>query len=131
LKDRKLIPGTLPARNFVIWSIRIILTLLIEALVFYLFGYRQKRSWAVFLGTNLVTQTALFVWLSFLATPLMGSTYLILDLIIGEFFVFLIEMLVFLIFVNEKRRWMTAGYVILANLVSVIAGGYLIALLPV
>ncbi|MDD4873831.1 MAG: hypothetical protein PHE15_02500 [Dehalococcoidales bacterium] len=131
ITNRTLTPGTLLSRSIILWSIRIFLTLLIEAAVFYEFGYRQKRSWAVFLGTNLITQTALYIWLSGFALPLTGSFYLIFDLIIGEFFVFIVEMIAFLILVNEHSRWRTTLYVIIANLLSLIAGGYLIALLPV
>ena len=36
--------------------LRVSLTLVLEGLVFLIFGYRQKRSWLVFLLVNLVTQ---------------------------------------------------------------------------
>lgn len=45
-------------------ALRVILTLLIEGIVFYLFGYREKRSWIIFLIVNLITQGVLHILLS-------------------------------------------------------------------
>ncbi|MEJ2740893.1 MAG: hypothetical protein P8105_13905, partial [Dehalococcoidia bacterium] len=107
----------------------IIVTLAIEALVFYLFGYRKKRSWLIFLIANLLTQGALNIWLNVTTTPL--ESYIIFSLITGELLVIAVELAGFLTFVKEHRRWRTALYVIVANLLSLFAGGYLITVLPV
>jgi hypothetical protein len=128
LKNQIVAPGKSFSRSFNLTSLRIILTLIIEALVFYLFGYRGKRSWLIFLIVNLVTQGALNIWLGFSTTPL--QSYIILSLIIGEILVFIVEMVVFLIFMKEKRS-LVSFYVFIANVASLFAGGFLITQLPV
>jgi hypothetical protein len=128
LKKQTLTPGKSQSRSIALLSIRIILTLAIEGLVFYLFGYRKRNSWLIFLVVNLITQALLFNWLA-QSSPF--SSYIILNLVFGEALVFIVEMIAFLVFVNEQARWRTGLYVILANLVSLIAGGFLITLLPV
>jgi hypothetical protein len=128
LGRRTLTPGKSLARSATLLSLRIGLTILIEGAVFFLFGYRKRRSWTIFLVTNLVSQGLLYVSLS-QASPLNG--YLIFDLIGGEVLVFMVEMIVFLALVDEHSRLRTAPYVLLANLLSLIAGGYLITVLPI
>jgi hypothetical protein len=125
LGNKKLTPGTPSFRPYEFASITIILTLLIEGIIFYLYGYRKKSSWITFLVTNLITQGFLYIWLNKTVYPSFHS-YVTLDLIFGEFGVLIIEIIVFLIFVRERPRLMTFSYVILANLASLIAGGFLI-----
>lgn len=128
LKNQTLIPGKSLSRSITLLSLRIILTVTIEALVFLLFGYRQKKSWITFLIINLITQGALNMWLNGFA-PL--TSYIILSLIFGEILVFIVEIFTFLAFIREHSRVRTALYVLLANLLSLIAGGYIITVLPI
>jgi hypothetical protein len=130
LESQTLTPGKLLSRSISLFALRLILTLIIEAVVFFLFGYRKKRSWMIFLIINLITQGALYIWLNGLFTPL-ANGYIILTLIFGEILVFTVEMSVFLTFIKEHHRLRTALFVIAANLFSLIAGGYLITTLPV
>jgi hypothetical protein len=128
IQSRALIPGASGFRVFQFSFITIILTLLIEGLIFFFFGYRHKRSWIVFLAVNLITQGILYFWLNASSYPLVNS-YLggvIISLIAGEILVFIIEIATFLSLINERSRWLTLLYVILANIASLIAGGYLL-----
>jgi hypothetical protein len=129
LKNQTLTPGEAPLRSFLLVSMRVILTLILEATVFFLFGYRWKRSWIIFLVINLLTQGALNIWLSTYSIPV--NSYIILLLFFGEIFVLTAEMIGFLVLIKEHRRLRTAFYVLVANLVSLVAGGYLIMMLPV
>ncbi len=129
LENQTLTPGESLSRSVTSISLRIILTLILEGLVFYLFGYRSKRSWLVFLVTNLITQGLLNIWLVGSSSPL--DSYLIFSLIGGEILVLIVEMIAFLILIKERSRSRTALYVFLANLLSLILGGYLITVLPV
>ncbi|MDD4924549.1 MAG: hypothetical protein PHF74_06960 [Dehalococcoidales bacterium] len=132
LDKQLLTEGKLPSRDILLVTVRIALTLLLEAIVFFLFGYRQKVSWIIFLVVNLVTQGTLYICLNGLsATPLSGELYIILAMITAEILIFIIEMAVFLLFIKEHHRWRTAGYVLTANLLSLILGGYLITVLPI
>jgi hypothetical protein len=128
LSRQTLTPGKTLWRSFSFLSLRIIFTLVIEGVVFYLFGYRKKKSWIVFLIVNLITQGILYFSLN-RATPL--DTYVIWSLILGEIVVFIVETAAFLILINERSRWLTLLYVILANILSLIVGAYLFTLLPI
>lgn len=121
-------------RSIGLLALQIILTLILEGIVFYLFGYRKKKSWLIFLALNLISQGILYIWLAQINTNALQrftqSGYLILPLIFGEILVFLAELIGFLVFVNEHPRSKTAAYVITANLFSLIAGGYIITHIP-
>ena len=128
LKSQTMTQGKSLSRTFTRTSIRLALTLLIEAIVFYLFGFRKKRSWVVFLIVNVITQGIVFIGLNKTALPL--DSYIILSLIFYEIAVLFVELIAFLILVNEHPRWRTGLYVIVANILSLVAGGFLITILP-
>ena len=56
---------------------------------------------------------------------------LFLNLIIMEIFVFIAEIIGTLIFIKEHVKLRRILYVIVANLASLILGGYLITILPI
>jgi hypothetical protein len=116
------------SRSILLVSMRIILTLAIEAIIFRLFGFRNKKSWIAFLIINLITQGALNIWLNGFA-PL--ASYLVFTLIFGEILVFIAEIIAFSALIKEHRRWRILLYVITANLLSLFAGGYMITVLPI
>jgi len=128
LKSQTMTPGKSLSRTLTRTSIRLALTLLIEAIVFYLFGFRKKRSWLVFLIVNVITQGIVFIGLNKTALPL--DSYIIFSLIFYEIAVLFVELIAFLILVNERPRWLTGLYVIAANILSLVAGGFLITILP-
>jgi hypothetical protein len=129
LSSRKLTPGTYPFRTALLVSIRLLLTLLFEGIIFWLFGFRQKSSWLIFLIINLITQGLLNIGLNS-GGSLMPS-YLIFSLIFGEFFVFTAEMISFPLFIKEHKKSHSLSYAFIANLVSLIAGSVIITILPV
>lgn len=129
ISKRALTNGTYPFRSAILVLIRLILTLLIEGIIFWLFQFRSKRSWIVFFIINIVTQGILNIWLVS-GTSLMPS-YLILGLVFGEFFVFTVEMVGFNFLIKERKPSYRLLYAFMANFISLIAGGYLITVLPV
>jgi hypothetical protein len=129
LEKRTLIPGETLSRSVTNISLRVLLTLTIEGVIFFLFGYRRRWSWIVFLVTNIITQAGLNIWLNASTTP--WQSYVIFSLIFGEFLVFIVEIIVLLLLIREFPRWRTAVYVVVANLVSLIAGGFILTILPV
>ena len=102
VSNRKFTPGKYLFRSVLLVSIRVLLTLLLEGIIFWFFRFRQKRSWFIFLANNLVTQGALNFWLN-IGSSLM-SRYFIFSLIIGEVFVFAAELIAFPIFIEEHKR---------------------------
>lgn len=129
LEKRTLTPGKSLSRSVTNISLRVVITLIIEGVIFFMFGYRRRWSWIIFLVTNIISQIGLNIWLNASIHPL--QSYIIFSLIFGEFLVFIFEMIVFLILVREFPRWRTAIYVVIANLVSLIAGSFILTILPV
>ncbi len=119
--------GQTLARIFTLVSLRVVLTLLIEGLIFFLFGYRHKRSWIAFIVINLITQGALNLALNQSFT----NSYLIFALVFYEFIVIVAELIAFGLIVKEHRTRRTVGYVLLANIASLFLGGFLLTCLPV
>jgi hypothetical protein len=129
LSTRELTPGKYPLRSVLLVPIRVLLTLLLEGIIFWLFGFRQKRSWLVFFIVNLITQGVLNIGLNIISSPL--DEGLICVLIFGEIFVFIAEIVTFSKYIKEQINSRILIYVIVANLVSLLAGGLLISILPV
>jgi len=117
-----------PLLNIFLIFVRILLTLLIEGFVFYVLGFRWKQSWQIFLIINLITQGVLNVWLS---TFNLASGYSVfLALVFAEVIIMIVELITFFMGINEKNKLILFIHVILANVLSFIAGGYLITWLP-
>lgn len=129
LKAQTLTEGKLLSRSIMLVSMRLALTLLIEAFIFWIFGFRNRESWLVFFIINLITQGALNIWLNGLG-PIM-SYAIFFTLVFGEIFVFVFELIVFSLFCKEHGSIRKATYVLSANCASLIVGGYIITVLPV
>ena len=127
MQSETLTMGQAPLRVPVLVAMRIVLTLLIEASIFLIFGFRQKRSWLVFAAVNLITQAGLNVML----TGPDLSNYWIFGYLFCEIVVILVEMIAFLNLVKEFNKRRLALYVITANTASLIIGGLEITYLPV
>lgn len=121
--------GTYPLRSVILVGLRLLLTLLIEAAIFWIFGFKEKKSWLVFVIINLITQGVLNIWLN--SGSALLPSYLMISLILGEIVVFVAEMIAFPIFIKEHTKPRILTYVFIANLISLIAGGYIISILPV
>ena len=116
--------------------LRVSLTLVLEGLVFLLFGYRQKRSWLVFLLVNLVTQLGVNLCIYCVASPTALEPYaalIYLGLLLYtpmEILVLVAEAIAFPRLVKEHRKRRAVGYAFVANLFSWALGGALLAVLP-
>ena len=109
-------------------AVRIILTLLVEGLIFFAFGFRARRSWLLFLIANLVTQG----WLNYIINSGAFSTgYWILGLYLAEFVIFLAEAILFPLAAKEKKKWISLLYALSANAASLAVGLLLINHLPI
>jgi len=127
LKNQTLTPGKLLSRSIFLVSMRVILTLVIEAIVFCLLGFRNKRSWIAFIVINLITQGTLNIFING-SSPLHG--YIIFGLLFAEIFIIIFELIAFLAAIKGDR-WKIVFHVIIANLLSLFAGGYIITVLPI
>ncbi|NLK73409.1 MAG: hypothetical protein GX285_10385 [Clostridiales bacterium] len=127
-RAQTIIKGKLLSRSIFLVTLRVSFTIIIEGVIFLLFGFRQKKSWIAFLILNLITQGLLNIFLNG-ASPFMS--YLILNLIFMELLVFIAEMICILLFIKEHGVIRRILYVLTANFISLIVGGYMITLLPV
>lgn len=123
-----IIEGTTTGREAILVGARVGLTLIIEGAIFWLFGFRNRRSWLMFLLINLLTQGILNLWLGL--QP-MAQSYLIFSLVFAEAFVLIGELFLFNAFVKEHTVARRNIYVALANFASLVLGGYLITWLPI
>ncbi|MBO5323564.1 MAG: hypothetical protein J6A88_05640 [Oscillospiraceae bacterium] len=115
-------------RQPVLTAVRITLTLLVEGLIFFAFGFRNKRSWIVFFAVNLVTQG----WLNYIINgSAFSSGYWVLGLYLAEFVIFNAEAIAFTLATKEKKKWQCLLYALAANTASLIAGHLLIRYLPI
>lgn len=115
-------------RQPVLTAVRITMTLLVEGLIFFAFGFRRKRSWILFFAVNLLTQG----WLNYIINSSAFSTgYWLIGLYLAEFVIFAVEAIIFSFAVNEKKKWLQLLYALAANTASLIAGLLLINHLPI
>jgi len=115
-----------PLENPVTWVnflLRMLLTLLIELIVLYLFGFRKKATFMFVIGMNIFSQVALniaTIW-SFYLSYDYGYQYAI-NFIIGEFLIFIIEPIMVSVFVKEHHKFRKIAYSLCANTASLVIG---------
>jgi len=115
-------------RQPILTSVRVTLTLLIEGLIFFSFGFRHRKSWMVFLIVNLLTQG----WLNYIInSSAFSNGYWLVGLYLAEFTIFVTEAIVFLLTAKEKKKWQRSLYAVVANTASFAVGMLLINLLPI
>ena len=125
LKSMKLSEGASKVVTaFIVFS-RVAMTIAIEALVFLAFGYRKSLSWMIFILMNLITQAGLNIWLM----TMRQDGYIIIALVIGEFFVLITEMVLTVLLIREHGRLRALGFAFAANIASLFLGGYLLTVL--
>lgn len=130
LRAQTLTPGQPSSRVPLLVALRVGLTLLIEGFIFFLFGYRRKVSWAIFLSVNLLTQTGLNALITG-PVVMSGVIYYLFLFVFGELIILLAETAVFSAFLKESSRRRAALFALTANLASLMLGGWLIANLPI
>lgn len=128
VEEQTLAQGQPVWRQPLLVGLRIVLTLVLEGLVFFLFGYRSRRSWAIFLAVNLVTQILLNM--AIVSAALSGGYWLFLYGF-GELLIFAAEIAAFTLTLKEQGRGRAAACALSANAVSLLAGGWVLANLPV
>lgn len=93
-------------------------TLLLEGLILFLFRYRQKRSWAVFGVTNLVTQGALAAVISINVIRHGAGFGFLLLFAAAEFAVVVVEAVAYVLLLKERGKKTAVFYALAANAVS-------------
>lgn len=113
---------------------RILITLIIEMGIAFMFGYWEKKQLLLLAGMNAVTQIILNLLLNIINCNA-GSMAFVLFYILFEIIVVMIEAAVLLVFLNkisvkQRKRWQMVIYAIVANGVSFMSGLLLANWLP-
>lgn len=106
--------------------LRVSFTLIIEGIIFLLFGFRARRDIAVFLTINIITQAALNI----IILSETNTCFLTVELIFLEFLIFIIESVAYCLFFTERSKDERVVFSLIANFASLIIGGAAIFLLP-
>lgn len=135
----ELTDGKTPLRYIRMVMIYVLLTLLLEGFVFYLFVFRKKTSWVAFVIINLISQGILHILTdspnlfdkAMQSAMIFGIDELIITLILGEIFVFLFEIIAFTAIVRERGIANRIIYVLVANSFSLILGWFMFPFIPI
>lgn len=127
LETMTLSEGTTLERNAFLISLRLFSTLILEGFVFFLMGYRQRKTWMLFLLVNLVTQGVLNVLIN---AHRPENFYMIFALIFYEIWIIITEEVILLLTVKEGKKPKLFFTILLANLLSLFLGGWFIMNLP-
>ncbi|VEU80845.1 hypothetical protein [Haploplasma axanthum] len=99
--------------------VRLVLTVIIEVFVLFLFSYKKKASYVLVIITNLITQIILTFGL-FIAIYYNGSFAYIAALIIGEILVLLSEIVIYRLYLKEHGKYRSLLYAVVANILSLV-----------
>lgn len=118
--------------EMIMTSVRIVLTVLIEIGIAFLFGYRRKQI-AVISVANVFTQILLNVFL-YTINYKYGIAYFYLNYVLGEVAVILIECIVYskslYLLAEERKKDHPCVYALVANILSFALGIFLAIYLP-
>ena len=119
-----------PLRFLARLAATLIPTLIIEGLIFWLFGFRERRSWLVFLLVNTVTQTGLHLAVgSTLAEAGWHFLNYSLTILIPELVIWAAEAAAYALLLKEHDRSRRIGYALAANIASFVLGYFPLHLL--
>jgi len=112
-------------RMVLIIGMRVILTLLIEGILFWAFGYREKHSWGVFFCFNVLTQLVLNLLLGGASM----DSYVLFGYYLIEAGIVVFEAFAYWNTLKEKRG-RSIPYALCANAASLVIGALMITNLP-
>lgn len=97
-------------------------TLIIEGILLWLFGFRAKRDWLVFLIVNLVTQAGLHLWIAADLVSIGDSALQYLVLLVAEVPILVVELAAYVFLLKEHSKLRRAAYAACANVASYALG---------
>jgi hypothetical protein len=105
-------------------AVRLITTLIVELGLLYIFMFRKKKTYLVSGSINILTQLILSIGILYFyyLGNLAGYLDPIFFFIIGEFVIFVIEMITYTIFIKEKSVMRRILAAFIGNLASMFAG---------
>ena len=97
-------------------------TLIIEGILLWLFGFRARRDWLVFLIVNLVTQAGLHLWIAADLVSIGDSALQYLVLLVAEVPILVVELAAYVFLLKEHSKLRRAAYAACANVASYALG---------
>ena len=97
-------------------------TLIIEGILLWLFGFRARRDWLVFLIVNLVTQAGLHLWVAENLVVNGSSAFQYLVLLVAEVPILVVELAAYVFLLKEHSKLRRAAYAACANVASYALG---------
>ena len=98
--------------------IGVIITLVIELGLLYLFKYRERNTYYLVLLANIITQLTLYGFTLITYYFWSGPLGAIIIFFLGELIVLTIEIILYLIFMKEKQFVRPVFYAVIANILS-------------
>lgn len=114
-------------------TVRMLLTILIEALTALLFHFRAKKQLQVIICTNILTQIVLNILLSVAVHILRSLVLAFFCYIFGELLVFIIEAVIYVRLLPKYSRHKPIHpvlYALTANILSFSAGMWIVQIIP-
>lgn len=96
-------------------------TLIIEGLILIVFGFSLKQNLKPFLLINIITQI-LFTVAVYFSMVIGGNFYAVVVYILSEIVIFIVETILFSIFLKQKSKFERAAFSLTANGVSLFMG---------
>lgn len=121
--ERAILPGYL--LKFII---TLLVTLIIEGLLFLAFKFGFKKYWGWILGVNVVTQIFLYAAIMF-GTLTGGIFFAIIMYVLAEILIFIGETIAYAFILKSKTIGYRLGYAFAANTLSLIVGMLLFGIL--
>ncbi len=102
--------------------IRLVVSILIEGLIFFAFGFRKKWTYITFAIINVISQVGLTLGTMYSYYRGDSAYGTIFVLFFGEFLIFTGEMFFLTLLVREKKWYVRTLVVFLANMLSLVIG---------
>lgn len=101
--------------------LRLAITLAVEIGLYFLFRLHTKRNFKIVMIVNIATQLLLNIIIN-LSTFYQGELYALIILILCELVIFIVEPIIYMIFMRKKNKLLIALYGILANILTFVIG---------
>ncbi len=132
LETRKLEEGVPPFRSALLVALRVGATLLLQVLAFFLLGYRERRSWLIFLSAVAASQ-AVLAGLVMVGASTLTSDYVLWALVglcLAEVFLTVVQTVLFSMKLWEHRERRAVVSAVLSNVITLAVGAVDVLFLP-
>ncbi len=132
LETKKLEEGVPPFRSALLVALRVGATLLLQVLAFFLLGYRERRSWLIFLAAAVVSQAVLAGFIMVGASTLTSDYVLwaLVGLCLAEVFITVVQTILFSVKLWERRERRAVISAVVCNVITLAVGAVDVLLLP-